>query len=205
MALVMVPEIIKQLLVLRNITPVDSKIDFDRGPFPESWKVKYDLPTRPSLEARADADLKTAEGFKGLLGVIHSLIESSPEEALLPSVSREKRESALHDLPDLITKAEGKLSPEERAQLCLTKNPKSLEVFPNKDEREYYCRVNITFRGCYFIERLIVKQSSRPSYEYCVYNRKFLTEAEQDDFKIHMGKHPQFNFLTETLTGLNDK
>ena len=214
-ALVMVPEVIKQLLLLEDISLADDgeKIDFEKGPFPEKWSLKYKIPKRETLVSRSAKAMDTAEGFSQLLNEIGKLLRGSPKKAetekamkaaLDPLANREDHEKAIEDLPALIETAEHKLTVEERAQLCLNKNPKSKEVFPNPVERNYYCHVNITFRACYFIQRLVVKHTSRPSYEYCVYNRKFMTAAEEKDFAAHMFRHPQFDFLAESLTGLED-
>ncbi|HRO66711.1 MAG TPA: hypothetical protein PL182_04000, partial [Pseudobdellovibrionaceae bacterium] len=105
------------------------------------------------------------------------------------------RREAIDKLPPIVNKAVADFTDFERQQACAEMNPKSKEVFPNPVDRNNYCAVNMGFRACYFIERLIAGQSGFTAYYHCAYGKNLLSARERDDFKQKMSHLDQFYFL----------
>lgn len=203
-SLVMVPETIKQILLLKNIRKVNgkSKIDQADGPFPESYVLAFDQ-EQPNIVSETSAQkMRSAAKALGLEVWASGKFVTMPErrEAVqaLKQLSNAKvvpRREAIDKLPPIVTKAVESFTDAERQEACSERNPKSKEVFPNPVDRNNYCAVNMGFRSCYFIERLIAGQSSFTSYYHCAYGKNLLSARERDDFKQKMSHLDQFYFL----------
>ncbi|MES3039421.1 MAG: cytochrome P450 [Bdellovibrionota bacterium] len=204
---VMVPETVKQILLLDGIRKVDatSVIDQKGGPFPESYVLAFN-PSAVAPIAPADAEEGKDENkiLDGLgLGkyVITRITKMEKRDEALFSIRKvltgntlEKRK-AIYDLPLLVDNAMKDFTPAEKIDACLNKNPRSKEAFPNVVDRQNYCSIRIDFRGCYFVHRLLAKQSAYASYYHCAYGRNFLTPAERAQFKQNFAHLDNFYFL----------
>ncbi|MBX3041499.1 MAG: cytochrome P450 [Bdellovibrionaceae bacterium] len=203
-SLVMVPETIKQILLLKNIRKANgkSKIDQDEGPFPESYVLAYDQEKPNVVPESAAQRVRSAAKAMGLEVWATGKLTTMPERRVaiqsLKQLSQTKvvpRREAIDKLPPIVTKAVEAFTDAERQNACAEMNPKSKEVFPNPVDRNNYCAVNMGFRSCYFIERLVAGQSAFTSYYHCAYGKNLLSARERDDFKQQMKHLDQFYFL----------
>lgn len=206
-SLIMVPETIKHLLLLKNLRIKSGRkglgvIDQDDGPFPESFVLQYDAQNsqvgkrEPIVDVKGAMDALTMGEF-----VVDRIVNMNRRREALTAIravlgsDEPKRLKAVHDLPLLIVDAMSSFSEQERVHACMEINPKSKEVFANEADRRNYCEVRMDFRGCYFVQRLLNKQSSYTSYYHCAYDRQFLTPAERTQLQRELGHLDMFYFL----------
>lgn len=201
-SLVMVPETVKQILLLPGLRKgtAETAIDQKGGPFPESYVLKFDQTVEfPAASPRDISQLMSNE----LLGefAIERIANMQKRREAVRAIqdalgnNPEKKAKAIYDLPGLVVNAMDDHSEAERTEACMDKNPKSVEVFPNLEDRRNYCSIRLDFRACYFVQRLIAKQSGFTSYYHCAYDREFLSPTERERFKQQFSKSDLFYFL----------
>lgn len=202
-SLVMVPETVRQILLLPGLRP-GKPIDQKGGPFPESFVVAFDQPTVASenLVEQGNLGVKQVLGEMNLAGFIATrILEMDQRDEVVVAIADAlgkneiKRRKALAVLPVYVAEAMKNFTAAEKIDACMTTNPKSKEVFTDLNDRKNYCAVRIDFRGCYFVQRLLARQSSYASFNYCAYNRQFLSKDEITDFKQKFAHLDMFYFL----------
>jgi len=212
-ALIMVPEMIKQLVLLPGIskTSVDETVDFHGkdGPFPESFVVNYEVPRSPTAQdsvgkevaQAATTDWDMLKNYLVLGDLIINRIVHSPDPMHINATIAESvagdpksKQAALEALPDIVNNA---MAGQDKYDACMNKNFKSREVFPDFQDRSHYCQVRLDFRGCYFVQRILAKQSSYSAYYQCAYHgsETYLSSQERADFKDKFAHMDLFYFL----------
>lgn len=201
-SLVMVPETIRQILLLPGVRKpaATTAIDQAKGPFPESYELAFDQTVQYDSGAN-----ESTEAFvkKALFGeFVGARIVTMEKTQLAVRAIRDafgkdqgRRAKAIEALPGLVENALATYTEEERVEACMEKNPKSKTTFPDEVDRRNYCALPVGFRACYFVQRLVGRQSSFTSYYHCAYNREFLTPAERHDFKAKFAHMELFSFL----------
>ncbi|MGE0633476.1 MAG: cytochrome P450 [Pseudobdellovibrionaceae bacterium] len=211
-SLVMVPETLKQILLLPGIQAASLK-PLETEPFPETYVVTY---TSKKDEPNDERNLwQKVTGYVGLAEFFHERVDSMSRKkeakvAIKNALTgdRDEKRKAIKDLPDLVVNAtedldnDGIKDPDNNLQTwhCLNTNPKSKEAFENPIDRKNYCEVGMAFRGCYFIQRLVAKQSSYASYYHCAYTKDGngvmrLNPKEREDFNAKFKHLENFYFL----------
>jgi cytochrome P450 len=204
-ASVMVPETIKHLILLPKLQKADPKKgkDFEREPFPEKYVVKYaQAKDNTSILAKWDRTARTFMDYAGLGNfIVEKIVNMEKRREVVTMIKHmvngtpAERDKALNDFPELVKNGMKDVSKEDIAKACLVKNPKSVEIFPNAQDRDNYCHIRLDFRACYFSQVLIAKKSQQHAFNHCAYGRGYLTRGEIDDFKQKLGHLPQYSFL----------
>jgi cytochrome P450 len=205
-SLIMVPETVKQILTLKNVKIDDRRsqsrkvgIDKKDGPFPESFYLKFDSDPKP---VQVEDTREKIMNYLKLEGFIVEKLKNMDrrEEAQVAITGaifgdEKSKLKATYALPELIVDAMSSYTDEQKTEACLNKNPKSKDIFPNVEDRTNYCAINLSFRSCFFVERLLNKKSSFSAYNNCAYGRNFLNEKERELFEQRFSHHPNFSFL----------
>lgn len=201
-SLVMVPETIKQILLLDGLRKpkAETSIDQAGGPFPESYVLAFNQ--APAHKKSMEDSVRSAARGLELELLIGGKLRDTKTRREAISALRQVAQSELAPrregrdrLAALVTSASSDFNEAERIHACAETNPKSKEVFPNQTDRLNYCAVNMGFRACYFVERLIGKQTAYTAYYYCAYGKQHLTSRERQDFKDQLGHLDMFYFL----------
>lgn len=203
-SLVMVPETIKQILLLDGLRKPrpDTAIDQDKGPFPESYVLAFN---QESLAVRSktiqESVRSAAKGLELELLIGGKLRDTRVRREAIAALRQAAKEDVamsrqgLDRLSDLVASASQDMSETEKVYACSETNPKSKEIFPNPQDRTNYCQVNMAYRACYFVQRLIGKQTSYTAYYYCAYGREHLNSRERETLKTQLGHLDMFYFL----------
>lgn len=201
-SLVMVPETIKQILLLNDLRKpkANTAIDQASGPFPESYVLAFN---QASVSKKSiDDSIKSATKGLELELLIGGKLRNTQTRREAVSALRQvaqnefaSRREGRDRLSALVVSASSDFSEAERIHACAEVNPKSKEVFPLQADRLNYCAVNMGFRACYFVERLIGKQTAYTSYYYCAYGKQHLSSRERQDFRDKLGHLDMFYFV----------
>lgn len=199
-ALIMVPETVKQVLKLRGIR-MKSPIDQQKGPFPEKFLVNFD----PSFRGVQDEEANKSPNLAGTAALVEFVGYKLADKNRLAQISAmmkdvatgpgSKKDRAIEAMPPLVASLLENMTPAEKVDACMTKNPRSVDLFPNVADRRNYCSVRLDFRACYFVQRTVAGQSSFTSYYRCAYGQGLMTPEERADFKSKMAGHEMFYFL----------
>jgi cytochrome P450 len=206
-AFVMVPEVIKHLLKLKNLR-IKNRLG-ETEPFPETFVLAYD----EALDAviSEEPDQKSIE-YKS------ALYKSLVEEFLMVRAEQSNEVRAVqNDLANILIR---KLAPaaelasknnleksmvnyasqvnfgsdSQREQACVS-TIRNKKMFSDESGLRAYCQASFAFRACYVASHHVLGQSSFMSYYRCAYGQNLLSQKEREDFKTKLASTDQFYFL----------
>lgn len=180
-AYTMVPETIKQILMLKNVRPV-ANVDQQGGPFPEKYVLAFESSPFKDTDNSDSPQVGDAIYTRFLL-----LADKLKRTFKNPTLRRE----GLDALTTAYGAEERKLSHEASAARC----EQSKELFSQPSTRKAFCALPGDFRGCYLVHKVMGQKSAVTAWNHCAYGERLLEASARDSFKKQVRSVNEFYFL----------
>ncbi len=219
-ALVMVPEIIKQVLInlpglrLQMAPDKEGKMvavppnDPKGSPFPETWKLEFDS---KSAEIKGPSShMEEARAY--LFGELASLADAAEQVSVIRNYvthhddfNRVRNPLARLDFPqtlansaaidELEKKMVAKVSRLGAPEFCV--NATAVETFRSAKDLQAFCSLPFDFRACYFLQRTAALKSPQHAFDHCAFRAEAKDAAPGVFAKLKTlaDSNPTFAFL----------